>query len=206
MKIIAISDTHNSHSKIPYDMPDGDVLVFAGDMSIYGHSNEIKSFNRWLGTLDYKHKIVIAGNHDIKFQTDPHIKMITNADYLEDDEIVIDGIKFYGTPWTPEFCNWAFMLNRGYDLRKKWEMIPDDTDILITHGPPRHMLDLCPDGLPGGCDDLLIRVQELNIKHHIFGHIHSPHGQIKYGATWFHNVSLLDDTYKVVFEPTIIEV
>ena len=110
------------------------------------------------------------------------------------EEIIIDGIKFYGSPNTPEFMSWAFMKQRGKSIAKIWKKIPDDTDVLITHGPPKGILDLCKDGHVG-CQDLLERVYEVQPKFHIFGHIHESRGQHKENGTTFVNVTQLDGYY-----------
>jgi Icc-related predicted phosphoesterase len=108
-----------------------------------GEKDCIKDFDDWLGTLPHKHKIVICGNHDLCFEDNPKEarKLMKNAHYLEDETIEIEGLKFYGSPWQPEFHNWAFNLNRGEEIKKKWDLIPNDTDVLITHGPPYGILD-----------------------------------------------------------------
>ena len=147
MKIVCISDSHGKHKKIK-NIPSGDVLIHAGDMTSEGEIETIGSFNKWLGELPHRHKIVIAGNHDWSFDNGQRFlarEMITNATYLEDSEITIDGVKFYGSPWTPEYGEWAFNIPRGEALASKWSMIPDDVNVLITHGPPKKILDRGPD-------------------------------------------------------------
>ena len=124
-------------------MPEGDVLIHSGDMTRIGHSNEIKDFNRWMGEQDYAHKLCIAGNHDMLFEDHPSVarSLITNCTYLQDSSVTIDGVKFYGAPWQPEFFSWAFNVPRGPEIAAKWYQIPDDTNVLITHGPPYGILD-----------------------------------------------------------------
>jgi predicted phosphodiesterase len=138
MKLCIISDTHNKHkrlSKLPY----ADVIIHCGDMTSMGHSHEIVEFMKWFSKLEqYKYKICIAGNHDWLFDTNrliAHEKVPMNVIYLEDREIILDGIKFYGTPVQLPFMNWAF--NKPEErLIPHWQAIPDDTDVLITHQPP----------------------------------------------------------------------
>lgn len=192
MKIIAISDTHQKHRKIK--IPDGDVFVFAGDMTNFNRSRQhYIDFNDWLGTLPHKYKLVISGNHDELFQKEPEQarSYMTNCIYLEDDEIIIDGVKFYGTPWQPWFYDWAFNLPKGSDyLTEKWAAIPNDTDVLITHCPPYQICDIDAAGENLGCDKLANRVFEVQPKLHVFGHIHGSFGQRKkIGNTLFYNVS-----------------
>ncbi len=208
MKIVAISDTHSYHREVT--IPDGDVLVFAGDLSRgAGTPQEIKDFNTWLGELPHKHKIMIPGNHDFPFQTMPSMApyLITKADLLIDQEIVIDGVKFYGSPWQPWFHDWAYNLDRGEPLREKWAKIPDDTDVLITHGPPHGILDVVRrGGMNVGCEDLAKRVVEIAPKVHIFGHIHESYGQLDFGGTLYVNASICTLWHEPTNPPVIIDI
>jgi len=211
VKIVACSDTHTQQDSLV--VPDGDVFVFAGDHTGNGEPWETKRFNEWHGTLPHPHKIVIAGNHDRNLEQYPHIKWITNATYLLDSSIVIDGVKFYGSPWTPEFCEWAFMKDLGEPMRMVWKEIPDNTDVLITHGPPHMVFDLCPDGSRAGCDELKERISNLNLKAHIFGHIHMRGYMdgVTNEVTWapgtgFYNVSVLDHQYRMKYPITKIQI
>ncbi len=161
MKLVCISDTHSLHRHIP-EVPDGDVLIHAGDGLGQGTLENIEDLNDWLGMLPHRHKIVIAGNHDWAFQETPELarEALTNAVYLEDSSVEIEGIRFWGSPWTPTFMDWAFMLERGQQLHKKWQLIPGDTDVLITHGPPKGIGDEANLGFKCqnvGCVDLLAR-------------------------------------------------
>ena len=196
MKFTVISDTHRKHGDI--EVGSGDVLLHCGDFSGRGTKAQIIDFNEWLGTLNFKHKIVIAGNHDFLFEREPELarSLITNATYLEDAAIEIEGLKIYGSPWQPWFFDWAFNLNRGQDLADKWALIPEDTDILMTHGPPHGIGDLTSRGERAGCEDLLSRINELSVKYHCFGHIHEDSGQWKIGETTFINASNCDLDYK----------
>jgi Icc-related predicted phosphoesterase len=205
MRIVFISDTHGKHRDLK--IPDGDMLIHAGDCSMTGSVEQIASFNNWLGTLSHAYKICIAGNHDWLFErrTMRACDIMSNAIYLEDSEVVIDGIKIYGSPWQPWFCDWAFNLPRGEKLREKWRMIPADTDILITHGPPHSIMDRCPDGQQAGCKDLSRRIEIVRPKLHVFGHIHSGHGIIKHRHTTFINASMLDEMYMPGYEAIVIE-
>ena len=115
MKITFISDTHTKHHQVTSQLPGGDLLIHAGDLMNSGHNkNEINYFCEWFESQDYKHKIFIAGNHDKMFEDHPleSNTIVNNYDvtYLQDDEDIIDGIKIYGSPWQPEFYDWAFNL------------------------------------------------------------------------------------------------
>src|SRR4051794_39961846 len=172
MRIVCVSDTHGYHELTT--IPDGDILVHGGDICRHGGLEDVDEFNRWLGTLPHKHKVVICGNHDWCFQEKPAEARarITNAVYLEDSGCEIEGLKFYGSPWTPLFCDWAFMLPRGPKMAAKWSLIPDGLDVLITHGPPEGIRDFNRTGEPCGCRDLLVRVLDAKPRLHVFGHIH----------------------------------
>lgn len=172
MRIVCISDTHGKHRSMK--IPDGDVLIHAGDLTPRGHEKDIKDVNEWLGTLPHKHKIMIAGNHDFQFEINPvnARSWITNAHYLCDESLTLDGVKFYGSPWQPRFFDWAFNKDRGAPLKAIWDKIPLDTDVLITHGPPHGILDLTFDKIKAGCEELLLAVQRIKPKVHVFGHIH----------------------------------
>ena len=141
MRIVCLSDTHNLHSA--FAVPEGDVLVHAGDATLRGTREEVVAFDAWLGTLPHRHKVLVAGNHDWLFEREPDRArgMITNATYLQDEGVTIDGLAFWGSPWQPWFLSWAFNLQRGAPLREKWDRIPAATDVLITHGPPHGILD-----------------------------------------------------------------
>lgn len=203
--IVAISDTHNRHSKV--EVPEGDILVHAGDFTTRGDIRDVRRFNKFLGTLPHKHKIVIAGNHDFCFEREPEIarKELTNCIYLQDEAIVVEGIKFYGSPWQPWFFDWAFNLQRGEEINSKWQLIPKDTNVLITHGPPRGFGDKVVNGLPVGCDDLLRKIQEVKPKYHIFGHIHEDAGITRDRHTTYVNASTCNLDYKPINSPIILK-
>src|SRR5690554_271138 len=131
MKIVCISDTHSLHRRIP-EIPDGDILIHAGDSLGQGTQENLADLNDWLGTLPHRRKIVIAGNHDWVFQEAPELarETLTHAIYLEESGVELEGLQFWGSPWTPQFLDWAFMLERGQTLRGKWQLIPKNTDVL----------------------------------------------------------------------------
>lgn len=210
MKIVCMSDTHTKHRQ--FTVPDGDVFVHAGDFTNRGELEDICSFDRWLGELPHKHKIVIAGNHDISFQRTPELarQWLTNATYLEDSHIVIDGVKFYGTPWSPDFFpeHWAFNQN-SQKAGERWRKIPKDTDVLIVHGPPYKACDWVPRRTMGehvevehvGCKALRNRIKQLNLKAVICGHIHEAYGVEMVKDTPVYNVASLDGRYRVGNKP-----
>ena len=190
MKIVCISDTHGKHKQL--NMPEGDMVIFAGDMCNVGRVSEVERFFDWFLYLDYEYKICIPGNHDWPIYRDE-----VDVDVLVDRAVVINNIKIYGSPWQPEFCGWAYNLPRGKALADKWDAIPDETDILVTHGPPAGILD---GGL--GCVNLRRRTEELKLKLHVFGHIHYAAGKV--GR--YVNASLVNDMLMVVNKPWEVEV
>jgi len=201
MKFIAIADTHGFHRSL--EIPAGDILVHAGDLTRHGTLDDVQEFNDFLGSLPHPHKIVIAGNHDICFEIYRKAceELLTNCVYLQDQEVIIDGIKFYGSPWQPWFYDWAFNLERGPEIWAKWDLIPENTDVLITHGPPYGLGDLTARGYSTGCQDLLEVIDQIKPKLHIFGHIHEGYGMTSNRDTTFINASSTDQMYRLINPP-----
>ena len=218
MKITVISDTHNKHHEVTSLLPGGDLLIHAGDATSRGYSDEISDFLKWFNGLDnYTHKVFIAGNHDWGFQDRPDmcqelLKFFPKVSYLQDNLEVIGedyatAVKIYGSPWQPEFYNWAFNLPRqGWELEVKWNGISPDTDILITHGPAWGHLDTVR-GQTGnlGCEVLSERLKSLKPKIHVFGHIHTGYGYKFDGDTHFFNAAVLDEQYYFTQKPFTVE-
>jgi len=220
MKLVCISDTHNrqSRKKKRPKIPEGDVLIFAGDMCKIGyklkdrddlHLEQMERFNTFLGKQPHKHKLVVAGNHD--FYCERHTReqtqeVLSNATYLQDTSVYIEGLTFYGSPWQPTYFNWAFNLRRGQPLQAAWSQIPMCTDVLITHTPPYGILDENDLHESVGCVDLLNKVYAVKPKVHVFGHIHESHGLEKRGDITFVNASSCDEMYKCVNEAVVTEV
>jgi Icc-related predicted phosphoesterase len=195
-------------------LPQGDILVHAGDFTGRGKPWEVEEFFDWLDrqSKEFKHIVFIAGNHDMSFEykhpwvVDILKSLPENVHYLEDSEIVIDGIKFYGSPWQPEFFNWAFNLPRGKALAEKWDMIPHDTDILITHGPPMNILDYTArDMWNVGCLDLYNKVLNIKPKLHVFGHIHEGYGMKEQENIVFVNASSATLKYELINKPIVLK-
>jgi Icc-related predicted phosphoesterase len=205
MRIVCISDTHGHHRK--FTIPPGDVLIHAGDFTNIGEIGLIHDFNVWLGCQPHKYKIVVAGNHEVRWSKEK-ANLLTNAIYLEDSGTNIDGVSFYGSPWQPAFNNWAFNLPRGEQLREKWAMIPENTDVLITHGPPQGIFDTTYTGGEHlGCYDLWQRVSVIRPKLHVFGHIHGSHGLRTWRGTTFGNAALLNEAYQVCErQPLVLDI
>ena len=229
IRIVCISDTHSQIETSQIVIPDGDIIIHAGDFSNIGLLQEVRKFNNWIGSLPHTHKIVIAGNHELSFDADTICqvlpddsddtitvekmkKELKNCTYLQDSGVELYGIKIYGSPWQPEFGNWGFNLQRGVACLEKWNKIPNDTDILITHGPPLGYGDLCKNELRAGCVELLNTVRlRVQPKYHIYGHIHEGYGVRSDGQTTFIinasicNVNGLPNNKPIVFDIEIPE-
>lgn len=187
MKIIHISDTHSFHRMYPMIIFEGvDLVIHSGDcsnyMDPYKNKEEVLDFIEWYKTVPVTNKIYVAGNHDTSIEK----RLITKSDftdngiiYLENEGIEVNGLKIWGSPHTPRFGDWAFMKARD-KLNRVWEGIPDDTDVLVVHGPPKGILDLSYDRYHNlemcGCSALRKRVEKMNLKLMCFGHIHDGEG------------------------------
>jgi len=212
LTLVAISDTHSLHRHVK--LPDGDVLIHAGDFMNTGRNfHEVTDFANWFMNQPHKYKILVAGNHDILMEQNRFgcLEMFKSLEhytkpfyYLQDSSVVIEGWKFWGSPYQPEFFNWAFNRKRGYEIRKHWDLIPEDTDVLITHGPPLGIGDETEGG-HYGCADLLVKIQEVKPALHICGHFHAGHGTVYRDETSFHNVSICNEKYKPVNAPHVIK-
>ncbi len=208
MTIACLSDTHSLHHRIP-SIPDADILIHAGDISKYGDESQVVDFLHWFSALPHKHKIFIAGNHDFFFENKREVFIRTvipdNVIYLNDSGCEINGIRIWGSPISPEFMNWAFNRKRDTEIQQHWNKIPENTDILITHGPPAGILDTTTNFQKTGCEDLLNTVLKIRPAYHIFGHIHEAHGIITQASTTFVNAAILDEKYRIKNKPIMID-
>ena len=213
MKIVCLSDTHGMHHLVQH-IPDGDVLVHAGDCTGHGYLDQAQEFIDWFAAFPHRHKVFCAGNHDKIFELSG-IRQMTlpeNVHYLEDSGVELDGVKFWGSPVQPEFYDWSFNRQRGAQIAAHWNLIPDDTQVLITHGPAYGHLDsvVRREGIiPQGCEDLrkTIDGRLKNLRAHIFGHLHYQGGQSseENGITYV-NAALLDERYAMTCRPQVIEI
>lgn len=204
MRLVFVSDTHLQHA---FDVPDGDVLIHCGDGTMRGSAGEIQLWNEWFKKQPHTYKIAIAGNHDIGFEEAPEAaqRLLNEPIYLQDSSIKIEGVNFYGSPWQPEFFDWAFNLPRGHALEQKWDLIPGDVDVLITHGPPHGILDVNLHGEHCGDEQLLEAVERIKPKIHAFGHIHYSAGSLEQNGTLFVNASICTDRYDPWQAPIVVD-
>jgi Icc-related predicted phosphoesterase len=214
-RIVCLSDTHNSNEQIT--VPDGDILVHSGDATNSGTESEVKAFLQWFASLPHGRKVFVAGNHDWLYErNNDYARRLTSnygITYLQDSAAEVKGLKFYGSPWQPRFFDWAFNLNRGPEMAEKWSRIPDDVEVLITHGPPNGILDVVerPHFKENtGCEELVKRVEALsslgNLKLHIFGHIHCGYGTDERFGVKFVNASNCDEEYGPTQAPIVVDV
>lgn len=215
-KIVCISDTHSFHGEVV--LPDGDVLIHAGDITHQGEVYILNKFLKWFDSQPHKYKIFIAGNHDWCFDKRHYLYADTETiikkyegkiKFLHHESYVIPeyGIKFFGSPYTPFFCNWAFNVHRGF-LCHYWDQIDDDTNVLITHGPCYGILDANNANELCGDAELLHRVKQLKLlQYHIFGHIHTngPIQKKKIDNVTFVNASVLNENYELKNKPVVIQ-
>ena len=213
MRIVAISDTHNQHSLLTDELPDGDMIIHSGDFSGIGTDKEAVDFFNWFSERPYKHKILVPGNHDGAIQNNLKTYRTMASELgirlLIDQHVMIDKHIIYGSPWTPEFFDWYFMKKRGPEISKVWRKIPHYIDILITHGPVFGILDKLDSGLNAGCEELKKqidsgRLEELKL--HICGHIHNSRGIVEKNNTIFINACSLDNRRQLQKQPyTVID-
>ena len=210
VRVVCISDTHCRLRNVK--VPDGDILVHAGDLTFQGNVAEISQELRELGRIAkrFKKTYLVAGNHDwLPF----HHRLLMEemcknegVTYLQDSWDIYEGLVIFGSPWQPEFCSWAFNLPRGEKLKTIWDNIPDKVDILVTHSPPANILDSVPHGIEHvGCVDLFNRVMKVKPQLHVFGHIHFSYGMKQFDGITFVNASICDEQYKPINAPIVID-
>jgi len=221
MIIDCISDLHG---ELP-DLEGGDLLIIAGDITRSDKIKQWKAFFEWLEKQSYKMKVLVPGNHDGFLEDCCSTEESRLIGVFEEDhglEILIDsgvefeGVKVWGSPWTPNLYDWHFMLPRGEKLKEKWDQIPQDTNILVTHGPPHAILDEASMGKNYkkhcGCVDLREAVQRVKPRLHVFGHVHESYGRKTevwgpeiFQSTQFVNCSLMNENYKYVNKPIRVD-
>lgn len=197
MKILHLSDTHGCHRRLR-DLPVADVVVHSGDFTMNGSESEAIDFMNWFCDLPYSHKIFICGNHDDCLYGANIDGLDSNTHYLCNNGILIEGIKFYGVP--------MFMGDCVTDRQSRhYANIPSDTDILITHSPAYGILDF-DDGINYGSEEILSQLPSLNLRAHLFGHIHAQHGIIERDGIIYSNGAIMTSDYTNLNIPNVIEI
>lgn len=214
LKIVAISDVHCRWNKLI--IPKCDILISSGDYSYHGEKHVVKDFHTWLNKQPAEHIISVQGNHEtwVEKNFEEAKTVATEAcprvHFMDEGLVEIEGLKIWCSAITPWFYSWAWNRHRGPNIEKHWALIPDDTDILITHGPPKDILDGVPwiDGTikeTVGCEELRDRIAKVHPAIHIFGHIHHGHGEHHEKYTSYYNASICDEQYKPINPITVIE-
>lgn len=212
MIIDCISDLHGCKPVLQ----GGDLLIVAGDLTARDTEVEYLEFFHWIQDQKYRKIVFISGNHDSwmeKNQKYWHVKTENiEVIYLCDSGTTFEGLKIWGSPWTPTFLDWHFMKDRGEDIKKMWDLIPDDTEILITHGPPFGIQDQvkysskAKEGKFAGCEELRNALDRLKkLKLHVFGHVHESYGKVQVNGVIHINASIMDENYNPVNKPIRIE-
>ena len=218
MKIVFISDTHNLQDQVT--LPEGDILVHAGDLTMMGRMNEIAAAGHDIRKQPHRYKVVVAGNHDWMFAKNRMMAVqLLNNGLIGGER---KGRSFtLRTAWSrstalksgavrgsqPSSIR-AFNAERGEAIKRYWDMIPEGLDILVTHGPPMGIHDQIAAHLGSehlGCEELMKAVERVKPKIHVFGHIHGGYGKTQYVNTLFINAAICNEAYKAVNEPIVIE-
>jgi len=241
-RFVCWSDTHGRHDSIPkHSYPKADVLLHCGDFTNAGEQEQIESFNKWLEGYPAKHKVIIAGNHDITFHEEYYLDrgaarfhrqavpdpsraalpvmnfevkpyncsecrgLLESHIYLEDDIVEVCGYTIYGSPWQPEFCDWAFMRPRGAPMREVWTKVPESVDVLLTHTPPQGHGDKTSDNCRVGCEMLRAAILQRAVSVNVFGHIHAGYGCSTDDTTLYINASTCDSHYRPINPPIVFD-
>ena len=212
MRIVFISDTHNRHEKL--EVPEGDVLVHSGDLTMDGEFTYVQDFNTWFVDQPHAHKVLIAGNHDFYLERQHELGQLSDyteiinfpgCHYLLNRGVTIEGVNFYGSPFTPWYGDWAFMYKDSLEASVIWKEIKKGTDVLITHGPPHGILDKTAKGDHAGCEVLRAASQRIKPEVHVFGHIHEGYGGVSIDETTYINACSVNLQYQLVNKPIVYD-
>jgi Icc-related predicted phosphoesterase len=209
MKIVALSDTHGNHLSV--DIPEGDIIIHCGDFTRKSNYQEVMDFIQWYSELRFSHKILVAGNHDrfIEKRKQEFLEILNgrNIIYLENQSVQVDAYKLFGSPYTRIFGGiGSFTYSNEDEAREIWDIIPNGSDIIITHGPPEGFRDYSKtENKNTGCAVLLEHILKIKPAYHIFGHLHESYGIDSNEDTVFVNASLVNGAEEVINSPIVIE-
>jgi Icc-related predicted phosphoesterase len=206
MRVVALSDTHNKHAELV--IPDGDLLVHAGDLTGWGTDAELAAILDWLVALPHHYKVVVAGNHDRAFARKEVAAAMRarGIAYLEGTSLEVDGLRVWGGPWTPPHRRslWAYELPLA-ERAARWSTIPDDVHLLVTHTPAAGILDVGGRGRLAGCPALRARVEALpQLRAHVCGHVHEGRGELLREGVRHVNASSFGRRYADPLRPAIV--
>ena len=177
--ITLLSDTHCGHDGLR--IAPCDILAHAGDWSRHGTLDEAVAFFTWFGAQPARVRVATGGNHDLVAERQPEVMRALAREHgvlwLVDDGADVLGLRVWASPYSPRHGKWAFQDARGEEARHRWEGVPRDLDLLITHGPPHGVRDRIVRGDHVGCEALLGVVRERPPRLHLFGHVHESHGE-----------------------------
>lgn len=203
MRVVCISDTHEFHREV--EVPDGDMLIHAGDFTHLSDPLALHDFNKWLGDLPHAYKIVVPGNHDGLLEEPEEREIITNAKLLVNSRVKIQGVRIWGSPVT-SLPGQPFGVPKNTDRKKLWAQIPDDTNILVTHSPAFGILDTeVGSTVHQGCPELLAAIKRVQPRLHVCGHVHGGYGIYRSGHTMHVNAALYDELGGMERQPIVFE-
>ncbi|HET7600600.1 MAG TPA: metallophosphatase domain-containing protein [Gemmatimonadales bacterium] len=208
MRVVALSDTHNKHAELV--VPDGDLLVHAGDLTAWGTDAELAATLDWLAGLPHRHKLVVAGNHDRAFARNGVASRAAARArgiwYLEGAGVEIRGLRVWGGPWTPPHRRriWAYELPLA-ERAREWAAIPADVHVVVTHTPAAGILDLGDRGHRLGCPALRARLRQLPaLRAHVCGHLHEGRGELTQDGVRYVNASAFGRRFPDPLRPAIV--
>jgi Icc-related predicted phosphoesterase len=206
-KIVCFSDIHGQMSKSLKDWfinNPGDILLFAGDIQV-NQTDDGKAFLAWVHSLPFEFKVITFGNHDSNaaFMLE-EARSYKDITILNHQAATIKGIKIFASPYSLPFGSWWFMASEA-ELKNLYEAIPEDTEMLVTHGGAFEILDKTVRGDSTGSTSLRNRIGELpNLKYHVHGHIHEAYGGTEIDGVTRINCSVLNEAYKLRNNPVIL--
>ncbi len=208
MRLVVISDTHGQHTQL--GRLERDVLIHCGDFcdGFRKDPRDVEAIDAWFAEQEFERILCVGGNHDfaVEGRVAQGRPVFENAVWLLDETHVHRGVKFFGSPWVPHLQGWAFYIS-DEGMRAKWSLIPDDTDVLISHTPPYGIMDQPRSRrVHCGCPHLLERVEAVKPRYHLFGHNHASAGVHEAGSTTFVNASVVDRGFDVARDPVVLEI